>query len=147
MKSSAPSLPWRLGKLRLELGMIMGVAADVAGAARSGADLMKRGFHRFDDGGVLAHAEIVVRAPDGDRLRAVAAEAMRVREIALGAQDIDEHAIAAFVVKPLDRGFEDAVVVQGSTLACGPLAAAPRQCHCEQLAKRLDYKLWISPIP
>ena len=48
--------------------------------------------------------EIVVRAPDGDRLRAVmAGEAARVGEGALVAQDVDEHAIAPFGVQPLDR--------------------------------------------
>ena len=93
--------------------MIMGVAADVAGAARAGADLVQRVFHRLDHGGMLAHAEIVVRAPDGDRLGPVAAEAMRIGEAALGAQDIDEHAIAAFFMQAVDRGSEDAVVIQG----------------------------------
>ena len=87
------------------------------------------------DGRVLAHAEIVVRAPDGDRLGPVAAEAARVGEIALGAQDIDEHAIAALVVEPLDRRLENAVVIQGSIPSLArPLAAAFAQFHCEQLA-------------
>ena len=90
-----------------------------------GADFAQRLFHRRDHGRVLAHAEIVVRAPDGDRLGAVAAEAMRVRETALGPQDVDEYAVAALVVKALDRGFEDAVVVQGFVLSLWrPLAGA-----------------------
>ena len=103
MNNSARFLAVKLAKLGLELGMVMGVAADVARPAGAGADLVQRLFHRFDHGRVLAHAEIVVRAPDGDRLGAVAAEAMRVREAALGPQDVDEYAIAAFVMKPLDR--------------------------------------------
>ena len=81
----------------------MGVAADVAGAAGAGADLVQRLLHRLDDVRVLAHAEIVVGAPDGDRLGAIAAEAARVREAALGAQDVDEDAVAALVVKAVDR--------------------------------------------
>ena len=102
-----------VGELGLELDMIMGVAADVAGAAGAGADVVQRVLHRLDHRRVLAHAEIVVRAPDGDRLGAVVAgEAARVGEAALGAQDVDEHAVAPFVVKPVDRGLEDAVVVQ-----------------------------------
>ena len=100
------------GELGLKLGMIMGVAADVAGAARSGADFAQRGFHRLDHRGVLAHAQIVVGAPHGDRLGAVAAKAARIGKAALGPQDVDEHAVAAFVVKPLDRRPEDFVVVQ-----------------------------------
>jgi hypothetical protein len=43
----------------------------------------------------------------------VAGEAMGVRELTLGAEDIDEHAIPAFFMKAIDRGFEDAVVVHG----------------------------------
>ena len=97
--------------------MVMRIAADVAGAARSGADFVKRPLHRFHNGRVLTHAEVVVRAPDGDWLGAVAAEAMRVREAALRAQNIDEHAIAALFMKALDRRFENAVVIQVSSLA------------------------------
>ena len=84
--------------------MIMRVAADVARAARAGADVVQRLFHRRDHLRVLAHREIVVRAPDGDRLRPVMpGEAARVGEGALVAQDVDEHAIAAFGVQPIDR--------------------------------------------
>ena len=92
--------------------MVMGVAANVAGAARAGADFVQRRLHRFDDGRMLAHAEVIVGAPDGDRLGAVVAgEALRVGVGALGAQDVDEDAIAAFVVQPVDRRLEDLVVV------------------------------------
>jgi hypothetical protein len=37
--------------------------------------------------------------------------------MALVAQDIDEHAVAALVVKALDCGFEDTVVIHGTVLA------------------------------
>ena len=116
----------------------MGVAADVARSARAGADFVQRLFHRLDHRRVLAHAEIVVRAPHGDRLGAVAAEAMRVREGALGPQDVDEHAIAAFVMKPLDRRSEDAVVIQANPRLPAPLAATPKQCHCEKTTLDLE---------
>ena len=103
----------QVGELGLELDVVMGVAADVAGAARAGADVVQRFLHRRDHRGVLAHAEIVVRAPHGDRLGAVmAGEASRVGIAALGAQDVDEDAVAAFVVQPVDRRLEDAVVIQ-----------------------------------
>src|SRR3954452_17620985 len=97
--------------------MIMRIAADVTRPARAGADFTQGFFHCLYHGGMLAHAEIVVRAPDGDRLRPIAAEAARVGEAALGSQYVDEHAVAALVVKALDRGFEDAVVVHGLALA------------------------------
>ena len=111
-------MPWRLAEFRFELGVVMGVAADVARAARTRPDLVQGGFHCLDHIRVLAHAEIVVRAPDGDRLRAVAAEAMGVGIAALGPQDVDEHAVAALVVKALDRGFEDLFVIQGGLSLC-----------------------------
>src|SRR3546814_17481995 len=38
-------LAMEIGKLRLQLDMILGVAADLAGAARSGAYLVQRLFH------------------------------------------------------------------------------------------------------
>ena len=126
-------------KLGLELDMIMGVAADVAGAARAGADFVQRLLHRLDDGRVLAHAEIIVGAPDGDRLGAVmAGEAVRVGVGALGAQDIDEDAIAAFVVQPVDRRLEDAC--RSPTCFPRPWLAAPITAalplfHSERLAK------------
>jgi len=41
---------------------------------------------------------------------------VRVREAALGAQDIDEDSISAFVMEAIDRRLEDSVVVHGSML-------------------------------
>src|SRR3546814_6316156 len=62
--------------------------------------------------GMLAHGEIVVGAPDGDRLRPVmAVEATGVGEGALVAQDVDEHPIATFAMAPVDRLREDMLVV------------------------------------
>ena len=128
-----------VGELGLEVDMIMGVAADVARAARAGADVVERFFHRRDDRGVLAHAEIVVRAPHGDRLGAVVAgEAARVGEAALGAQDVDEDAIAPLVVEAVDRRLEDAV--DNPTRV--PSLAAPLRTNAIandlQLLKRCD---------
>jgi len=99
-------------ELRLQLGVKMGVAADVARSARTGPDLMQRLVHRGDDDRVLAHPQVVVGAPHGDRLGPVAAEAAGVGILAAGAQYVDEHAIAALVVQPPDRFLEDAIVVQ-----------------------------------
>ena len=109
---SARFLAVQVGEFGLELGMIMGVAADVARAARAGADVVEGRLHGLNDHRVLAHAEIIVGAPDGDRLGPVAAEAARVRVLPLGAQDIDKDAIAAFLVEPVDRRFENPVVIQ-----------------------------------
>ena len=100
------------GQFGFQIDMIMGVAADVAGAAGACTDIVQRLFHRGDDLGMLAHGEIIVGAPDGDRLRTImAVEAASVRESALVAQDIDEHAVTAFAVKPVDRLREDMLVI------------------------------------
>src|SRR3546814_3960616 len=81
-----------IGKLRLQLDMIMGVAADIAGAARSGADIVQRLFHRGDHLGMLSHGEIIVGTPDGDRSRAiVAGKAARIGICALVAKRPEEH--------------------------------------------------------
>ena len=109
--------------------MIMGVAADVARATRAGADVVQRLFHRLHDRRMLAHPEIIIGAPDGDRLGpVVAGEAAGVGETALGPQDVDKHAVAAFFVKAVDRGFEDAVVIHAS-LALPPFIAGFGNFH------------------
>src|SRR5688500_6316418 len=91
----------------------MRVAADIAGAARSRADVVQRLFHGGDDLGMLPHCQVIVRAPDGDRLGAVmAGKAARVGIGALVAQDVDEHAIASLGMKAVDRLVENLIVVQ-----------------------------------
>src|SRR3546814_6317151 len=72
---------------------------------------------------LLTHGEIVVGAPDGDRLGAVmAGEAMGVGEGSLFAEDVDEDAIAPFSVQPIDRLRENTLVdrksvVQGKSVS------------------------------
>src|SRR3546814_16397190 len=79
----------KIGQFAFEIDMVMRVAADVARAARAGADIVQRLFHRRDHIGMLAHRQIIVRAPDRDRLRPVMpGEASRVGAGALVAQDI-----------------------------------------------------------
>ena len=56
-------LAMEVGKLGLELDVIVGGAGDIAGAARARAHLIDRRVHGVADHGALAHAEIVVRAP------------------------------------------------------------------------------------
>ena len=72
---------------------------------------------------MLPHAEIVVRAPDGDRLRAIMArKAARIGELALVAQDIDKDAVATFGMQPVDSLVENFVIVHGkqSPVGCPP---------------------------
>src|SRR3546814_6937699 len=88
----------QIGKLGLEVDVIMGVARDIARAAGARADVVQCLFHRREDLGMLTHRQIVVRAPDGDRLRSVVTrEAACVGEGALVAQDVDEAAVASLL--------------------------------------------------
>ena len=61
----------QIGELALQHDDRMMGAGNVAGAAGAGAVGARRLDARLDDVGVDAHAEIVVRAPDGDRTRRV----------------------------------------------------------------------------
>ena len=59
----------QVGELALEQHVVVVGAGDVAGAAGAGAAAVERLVHRLEHGRVLAHAEIVVGAPDGDLRR------------------------------------------------------------------------------
>ena len=61
----------QVGELALQQHVVVGGAGDVAGAAGAGAAAVDRRVHRRQHRRVLAHAEIVVRAPDGDLGRPV----------------------------------------------------------------------------
>ena len=107
----------QVGKLGLELDMIMGGAGDVAGAARAGADAIDRLVHGGAHFGVLAHAEIVVRAPHRHRPRIglfrlhALGEMHRVRIGPAAALDVGEDPVSAFPVQLLDPVLENLLVV------------------------------------
>ena len=61
-------LAMQIGQFGLEPLVIDGGAGNVARAARTGAGGVERLVHRGQHIGMLAHAQIVVAAPDGDRL-------------------------------------------------------------------------------
>ena len=64
---------------------------------------------------MLAHGEIIVRTPDGDRLWSVMpGKTTRVGEFALIAQDIDEDTVAPLGVQPVDSFVEYLVVIHVS---------------------------------
>src|SRR3546814_16809070 len=93
--------------------MVMAVARYVAGAAGARADVVQRLLHRRRHLRVLAHGEIVVRAPDRDRFRTImAGKAARVRKRSPIAHDVDEDAIAALGVQPIEGLLEDAPIIQ-----------------------------------
>ena len=77
----------------------MRVAANIARAAGTRADVMQGVFHRGDDFGMLTHAKIIVRTPHGNRLWPVmSGKAPCVGISALVTQYVDEHAVATFGV-------------------------------------------------
>ena len=101
-----------VGEFPLKLYVIVGVAADIAGSARAGSDIVQRFFHRYDYIGMLSHRQIIVRTPDGHRLRAVVmCETTRVRKRTLVAQNVDEYPIASFGMEPVNRLRKNLVVI------------------------------------
>ena len=110
VKTSAASLPWRSasssssstsGRLVPEM---LRVPPAPAPTPRGGL------VHRRDHGRVLAHAEIVVGAPDDDLARPVGRVPDRARKIARAAFEIGEDAVALLGVELIDRAPEDVVV-------------------------------------
>ena len=101
----------QVGKLGLELDMVMSCAGDVAGAAGAGADRVDRLVHGGQHDGVLAHAQIVVGAPDGDIARTALGEVLSRRKRAAGPLQIGEHAVAAFLPDGRQRRREPDLVI------------------------------------
>ncbi len=96
----------QVGELGLELHVIMGRAGDVAGSARAGADRIDRLVHGGDHVGVLAHAEIVVGAPDRDGTRLRARKVLGRRKRAAPALQVGKDAIAPFLMNGV-QGFSE----------------------------------------
>jgi hypothetical protein len=86
-------------------------AGDVAGAAGAGAHA-GRGFdHGADHLGVLAHAEVVVRAPDHDVARTVRRMPFGARKAAGEALEVGENPIAALVLQLRQRIREKSLII------------------------------------
>ncbi len=97
----------------LELDQLAIGARDIACAAGAGAHLASRLLHGGDDLLVLAHAEIVVRTPDGDLALIVGAVAENgPRELSGDTFQIGEDAITAFVSQGIERVLEGVAVVE-----------------------------------
>ena len=92
----------QVGKLALEQHVVVVGAGDVAGAAGAGAAAVERLMHGGEHRRVLAHAEIVVGAPDRHVALAAIGVADGAREIALLALQLGKDAIAAFLVKAVE---------------------------------------------
>jgi hypothetical protein len=99
----------QIGELSLELEMHMAVAGDVARAAGTGADRLQCLLHRGQYRRVLAHPEIVVRAPDGD----LGADPMIIgpRKPAATPLEIGKDAIASLAPQRAELPLEKTLVI------------------------------------
>ena len=91
-------------------------AGDVAGAAGAGADPGRGLDHGADHFGVLAHAEIVVGAPDHDIARTLRAVPHRMRKPAGDPLEVGENPVAAFIMQAIEGGTEELAVIHGENL-------------------------------
>ena len=104
----------QVGEFGLELDQRVIGAGNVAGAAGAGAHAGGGLDHGADHLGVLAHAEIVVGAPDDDFARAFRGVPDRVREPAGDPLQFREHAIAPLVMQAVQGVIEEGLVIHGS---------------------------------
>ena len=108
----------QIGQLGLELDVIVGGAGDVARAAGARAGRVDRLVHGGEHGRMLAHAEVVVGAPDGDRPGAAAHIVAGGGKTAAIAPDVGEHPVAAFILERLQRLGKGLAVVHLPTPGC-----------------------------
>src|SRR6266852_1361479 len=99
----------QIGELGLEQLVKMGVAGDVTGAAAAGAERAYGLHHRIEHDRVLAHPEIVVRAPH----RHLASDAVieRAGKRAATPLEMGEGAVAPFRAKLIKTLFKEAFVI------------------------------------
>ena len=123
-EDEARLLAVQVGEFALQVHQRRVVARDVAGAAGAHAAAGGRAGHGADHVRVLAHAEVVVRAPYGDLGgAAVGLAPMRGREAAGDAFDIGEDAVAALAVQAVQGGAEVGLVIGSAALGGASVAA------------------------
>ena len=83
----------------LEFDVIMRGARDVARAARAGARLIDRLMHSGEHFWMLAHAEIVVAAPDCDRTFRTMRVPSCLGKGALATDNVGKNAVAPFALQ------------------------------------------------
>ena len=87
----------------------MAVAGDIARAAGAGTHGVQCLCHRRENRRMLAHAEVVVRAPDGDLGTDPMIEG--ARKTAASPLEIGEDAIPPLAAQRLDALFKEAFVI------------------------------------
>src|SRR3984893_18804204 len=112
----------QVGKFMLQLDQGMIGPGDVSRAAGAGAEAPCRRHHGPDHLRMLAHPEIIVRAPDHHLTPTVRRVPDGVREAASDALKIRENAIALLISQPVQGGGKKFVIVHASlpsVQACG----------------------------
>ncbi|QTK80416.1 hypothetical protein AT6N2_C2875 [Agrobacterium tumefaciens] len=95
-------LAMEVSKLALQQDVIVVGARNIPGASRTRATVINGGFHGFDDFRVLAHAEVVVGAPDGNVLPlTIGVVACRAGKVALLPLYIRKNAITSLRMQAL----------------------------------------------
>jgi hypothetical protein len=89
----------QVGELALQFDQRMVGAGNVAGAAGASAHAGGGFDHGADHLRMLAHAKVIVRAPDHDRPRAVRGIPCRVRETTGDALEIGKYTVSSFGVQ------------------------------------------------
>ena len=105
----------KVGQFLLELHQRMMGARDVAGAAGAGADAGRGLDHGADHFRMLAHAEIVVGAPDHDIAATLRRVPDRMREAARDPFEVGENAVAPLVMQAVESGTEKFAVIHHKT--------------------------------
>src|SRR3989442_16007024 len=105
----------QIGQLLLELDQRMMGAGDVAGAAGAGADTGCGLDHGADHFRMLAHAEIVVGAPDHDIAATLRRVPDRMRKASCDPLEIGENAVAPLVMQAAEGGAEEFAVIHHKT--------------------------------
>jgi hypothetical protein len=118
----------QVGERALELDQRPVGAGDVAGTAGADAEPSGGLLHGGDDLLILAHAQIVVRAPDGNLTRIVGLVAVDgAGELAGDALQIGKHPVASLLPESVDGVFENSAIIHQP---CSHLPATPRWRRC-----------------
>ena len=105
----------QIGEFVLELHQGMVGACDVAGAAGAGADSGRGLDHRANHLRMLAHAEVIVGAPDDDVARTFRRMPHRVGETAGDAFQIGENPIPSLIMEAGEGGTKKLAVIHRGT--------------------------------
>jgi hypothetical protein len=89
----------------------MACSRNIAGTTGTGRPGIGRITHRGDNIRVLAHAQIIIRAPDNDLMHAVTAMMQRYWMTAGNALQLDEVPISTLGLQSIELRFEMRVIV------------------------------------